>query len=116
MRTISVTAFIGVWALSGAAVQVGTSEADAAALMTKYKRQSCHSVDKKRVDPDFREIAQQYAGSVGAAASLADKVQNGSTGALAAAAGSLVGAAIITGRAILIALRGHDTANREESR
>jgi len=33
-------------------------------------------------------------------------------GALAAAAGSLVGAAIITGRAILITGRGHDTANR----
>ena len=33
-------------------------------------------------------------------------------GALAAAAGSLVGAAIITGRAILITARGHDTANR----
>lgn len=33
-------------------------------------------------------------------------------GALAAAAGSLVGAAIITGRATLIALRGHDAAQR----
>jgi len=33
-------------------------------------------------------------------------------GALAAAAGSLVGAAIINGRAILIALHGHQTVNR----
>jgi cytochrome c len=81
MRTISVTAFIGVWALSGAAVQAGTSDADSAALMTKYNCQSCHSIDKKLVGPAFREIAQKYAGSAGAAASLADKVRNGSTGA-----------------------------------
>jgi len=81
MRTISVTAVIGVWALSGAAVQAGTSDADAAALMTKYGCQSCHSVDKKLVGPAYREIARKYAGSSGAAASLAAKVQNGSTGA-----------------------------------
>lgn len=77
MRTISVTAFIGLWALSGAAVQAG----DAAALITRYNCQSCHSVDKRLVGPAFREMAQKYAGSAGAAASLADKVQNGSAGA-----------------------------------
>ena len=49
--------------------------------MTKYNCQSCHSVDKRLVGPAFREIAQKYAGSAGAAASLADKVKNGSTGA-----------------------------------
>ena len=81
MRTISVIAFIGAWGLGGAVVQAGTSDADAAALMTKYNCQSCHSVDKKLIGPPFREIAQKYAGSAGAAASLADKVQNGSTGA-----------------------------------
>ena len=80
MRTISVTVLFGLWALSGAAVQAATNDADAAALMTKYNCQSCHTVDKKLVGPAFREIAHKYAGSAGAAATLADKVQNGSTG------------------------------------
>ena len=80
MRTISVTAFIGTWALGGAAIQAGTSDAEAAALMTKYNCQSCHNVDKRLVGPAFREIAHKYAGSTDAAATLADKVQNGSTG------------------------------------
>jgi cytochrome c len=81
MKTILMTVFVGACALGGAAAQAGPSDAEAAALMTKYNCQSCHSTDKKLVGPAFREIAQKYAGSAGAAASLADKVQNGSTGA-----------------------------------
>ena len=81
MKTISIAVFVGVWALSAAAAQAGPSDSDAAALVTKYNCQSCHSVDKKLVGPAFREIAQKYAGSAGAAAALANKVQNGSTGA-----------------------------------
>jgi cytochrome c len=81
MKTISMTVLVGAWALSGAAAQAGPSDAEAAALMTKYNCQSCHSTDKKLVGPAFREIAHKYAGSAGAAAALADKVQNGSTGA-----------------------------------
>ena len=81
MKIISMSVCVGVWTLSGAAAQAGPSDADAAALMTKYNCQSCHSTDKRLVGPAFREIAQKYAGSAGAAASLADKVQNGSTGA-----------------------------------
>lgn len=81
MRTTSVTAFFVVWALSAAAAHAGTSDADAAALMAKYNCQSCHSTDKKLVGPTFREIARKYAGSAGAATALADKIQNGSTGA-----------------------------------
>ena len=66
MKTILMTVFVGAWALSGAAAQAGPSDAEAAALMTKYNCQSCHSTDKKLVGPAFREIAQKYAGSAGA--------------------------------------------------
>jgi len=41
---------------------------------------SCHANDEKVVGPSFKSIANKYAGEAGAAATLAQSIQNGSRG------------------------------------
>lgn len=41
---------------------------------------ACHTIDKKRVGPAFKDIAARYAGQPDAAAQLATKISQGSRG------------------------------------
>lgn len=41
---------------------------------------ACHTIDKKRVGPAFKDIAARYAGQPHAAAQLATKIRQGSRG------------------------------------
>ena len=42
---------------------------------------ACHGIDKKIVGPAFKDVAARYRGDASAAAMLAGKIRNGSTGA-----------------------------------
>lgn len=75
-----ISAFLLLVAGATATSVAGADDADAAKLAAKYNCQVCHSVDKKRVGPAFREIGKKYSGDAAVAATLQGKVRNGSTG------------------------------------
>ena len=50
------------------------------ALAKKYACLACHSIDKKLVDPAYKDIAAKYRSDASAAAKLSDKVKKGSQG------------------------------------
>jgi cytochrome c len=64
---------LGVSSAAGAA-------ADASPLLTKYNCQACHSVDKKLVGPNYKEVAAKYASDAGAPAKVAQKIKTGGSG------------------------------------
>jgi cytochrome c len=80
MKTSSAVVLVSVCLVGGSAARAAMSAADATSLMAKYNCQACHTVDKRLVGPAFRDVAKKYAATAGAAASLAGKVKNGSTG------------------------------------
>jgi cytochrome c len=50
-------------------------------LVTKYRCQQCHSLDKPGVGPSFRAVAKRYASDPNAKGELQTNILNGSTGA-----------------------------------
>lgn len=56
------------------------SEADAMQLAKKSNCLVCHTVDKKKVGPSFRDVAAKYRGDAEAEARLADKIAKGGSG------------------------------------
>ncbi len=75
LKTVALTAMVGVVALSGVA-----SAEDVSALARDKGCLACHGVDKKIVGPALKEIAAKYKGDAAAAKSLAVKVKTGSKG------------------------------------
>ena len=58
-----------------------TGEQTPEALMAKYGCIACHAVDRKVIGPAFKDVAAKFRDEKDAAATLADKVKNGSVGA-----------------------------------
>ncbi len=50
-------------------------------LAQKKNCMACHAVDKKLVGPSYKDVAAKYAGQKDMAAKLAEKIQNGGSGA-----------------------------------
>ncbi|WP_455555555.1 c-type cytochrome [Comamonas sp.] len=50
------------------------------ALATAKNCMACHAVQKKLVGPSFKDVANKYAGQSDAAAKLASKIVQGSSG------------------------------------
>ena len=50
------------------------------ALAKKHNCLACHAVDKKLVGPAYKDVAAKYRSDAGAAARLAEKIKNGSSG------------------------------------
>jgi len=65
---------------SGPALEAASSDAAATQLLTKYNCQACHTLDKKLVGPDYKEVAAKYAGDAAAPGKLAQKIKNGGSG------------------------------------
>ncbi len=70
----------GVVTVAGAAKAGEVSASVGAALVRKNGCQLCHGITSRVVGPSFREIAQRYAGDVGAGARLVTKVKTGGSG------------------------------------
>jgi cytochrome c len=51
------------------------------ALAQQHNCLNCHHVDRKKIGPGFKQIAQRYAKHKDAAERLADKIVNGGAGA-----------------------------------
>jgi cytochrome c len=60
---IAIAAVLG---LGGAALAHAADDAAAEALMKKSKCFTCHSVDKKKDGPAYKEVAKKYAGKADA--------------------------------------------------
>lgn len=56
------------------------AQVDGLGLAKQYACVACHGVNNKVVGPGFTEIAAKYKGDAGAAAALAGKVKNGTSG------------------------------------
>lgn len=67
-------------ALVAVALLCPSAHADLALAQSKACL-SCHSIDKKRVGPAFKDIAARYAGQADAGAKLTLKIRQGSRGA-----------------------------------
>ncbi|RYF83077.1 MAG: c-type cytochrome [Comamonadaceae bacterium] len=65
-------------ALSGL-LTAAPAQADLALAQSKACM-ACHTIDKKRVGPAFKDIAARYAGQADASAKLAVKIRQGSRG------------------------------------
>lgn len=68
-------------ALSATAASAAIDAKKATEIMTKGGCSACHTVDKKLVGPSFKEIANKHKGDKSAAASVANKVRQGGSGA-----------------------------------
>jgi len=55
---------------------------DATPLLGKYNCQMCHDLEKTKMGPAYKSIAQKYAGQQGAAAKLENIVRNGMSGTI----------------------------------
>lgn len=79
MHAISTSLLLSTALLCGAGAwaQTTPSAADLAKASGCY---SCHANDDKVVGPSFKTIANKYATEAGAAATLAQSIQNGSRG------------------------------------
>jgi cytochrome c len=55
--------------------------AEGTKLLTKYKCQQCHSLDKAGPGPSLRAVAKRYASDPDARVELQTIIRNGSTGA-----------------------------------
>ena len=70
----------GVVTVAAAAKPSDTVASLGAALVRKHGCQLCHGITSRVVGPSFREMAQRYAGDVGAGARLVTKVKTGGAG------------------------------------
>lgn len=68
-------------ALAAAASVIATPVFASADLAKAKNCLACHAVDKKVVGPSYKEVAAKYKGKSDAVATLATKIQKGSTGA-----------------------------------
>jgi len=67
---------------AAALVVAGAAQAQSAEdLLKKSGCTACHATDKKIVGPAYKEVAAKYKGDAKAAATLADKVKKGGSGA-----------------------------------
>ena len=55
---------------------------DATPLLGKYRCQMCHDLDKTKMGPSYKSMAQKYAGQQGAAAKLENIVRHGTSGTI----------------------------------
>jgi len=69
----------GLFVCAGLLASTGNALAQEA-LAKKYNCLACHAVDKKLVGPSYKDVAAKYKGDAGAAAKLAAKIKNGSSG------------------------------------
>jgi cytochrome c len=60
--------------------------AAAEALAREHNCMNCHAIDRKKVGPGIKQVAQRYAEHKDAAPKLADKIVNGGAGAWGAVA------------------------------
>lgn len=75
------------WSVAGALVlmSMGANAAiddkKATEIMNKAGCGACHTLDKKLVGPSYKDVAKKHKGAKDAAATVAKKVREGSTGA-----------------------------------
>lgn len=67
-------------ALAAAASVIATPVFASADLAKAKNCLACHAVDKKVVGPSYKDVAAKYKGKGDAVATLATKIQKGSTG------------------------------------
>ena len=73
------TRVIALIAAAAAALSFQTPAFADAALATSKNCMACHAVDKKKVGPSYKAVAEKYAADAGAVKMLAEKIQKGST-------------------------------------
>lgn len=74
-------AHLALIAAAGMTLAGQAGAADESALAKSKNCFSCHTLDKKLVGPNYKEVAAKYKGDAGAAAKLATKIKAGGSGA-----------------------------------
>lgn len=72
--------FVGAVVMVGLSFSVNSMAADMPAEAGKYNCLGCHSVEKKKVGPAWKNVAEKYKGDAGARDKLIEKVMKGGKG------------------------------------